>query len=175
MTVLLMRHAQTDWSQVEGRRWPGAANDFAQLTPRGIEQAEQAARDLAGAEIAMVRSSPMTRALQTAAIVSARLAVPLEVWLDLREWLPEERFTWTGENVLELYDDMIAHGGVRPEGHPYQWEPLAEVRERALAVLRDHVGAGDVVLAVTHEVTIHALTGHQGTPHATVRPLVEAA
>jgi hypothetical protein len=50
--------------------------------------------------------------------------------------------------VLAAHDDMLAHGGVRPEGHPYQWEPLAAVRQRALAVLHDHVDATTLEVVV---------------------------
>jgi uncharacterized phosphatase len=112
----------------------------------------------------------MTRALQTAAVVAARLVVPLRVELDLREWLPDETYGWTtpGE-VMTAYEDMVAHGGTRPNDHHFQWEPMTAVKSRAEGVLRPHLIGGPSVLAVCHEVLIHALTGHPRTPHAGMR------
>ena len=125
VTVLLMRHGEPDWGQVQDPRWRGAANDWAPLTPHGQVQAEQAADRLAGQHPTLVLSSPMTRALQTAAIVASRLDVPLAVELDLREWLPDETYQWTSaEDVATAYADMLHRGGTRENHGAARWEPL---------------------------------------------------
>ena len=114
VTVLLMRHGEPDWGQVQDPRWRGAANDWAPLTPHGQVQAEQAADRLARQHPTLVLSSPMTRALQTAAIVASRLDVPLAVELDLREWLPDETYQWTSaEDVATAYTDMLHRAAPR--------------------------------------------------------------
>jgi broad specificity phosphatase PhoE len=172
MPVLLMRHGEPDWPLVNDRGWVGLANDFTPLTRRGIRQAETTADALEAERVSLVLSSPMTRALQTAAIVAFRLAVPLQVELDLREWLPDETYSWsTPQEVFAAYDDMLAHRGVRPEGHPLRWEPLAQVRDRATHVLEPYADAGETVVAVCHEVLIQSVTGEQHTGFAQTRPL----
>jgi broad specificity phosphatase PhoE len=170
--VILLRHGETDWDLVNAHGWPGAANDLAPLTPAGVRQAEAAAELLSSQPVERVLTSPMTRAMQTAAIVGARLGVPLQVALDLREWCPDQTYRWTtSAQVLAAYDDFLAHDGDRPDDHALHWERLPEVRGRALGVLAPYAAAPDTVVAVCHEVVIHALTGEQQTPLATTRGL----
>jgi 2,3-bisphosphoglycerate-dependent phosphoglycerate mutase len=56
------------------------------LTAQGVAQAQQVAKSLAGMVVARVYSSPVLRAQQTAKIIAARLAAPLEITEALREW-----------------------------------------------------------------------------------------
>jgi broad specificity phosphatase PhoE len=92
--VYLLRHGEADYQPITERGWPGAAADLAPLSGQGVEQARQAADGLAGAGATAVVASPMTRALQTAAIVAVLLGLPLSVQFDLREWLPDDTFSW---------------------------------------------------------------------------------
>jgi probable phosphoglycerate mutase len=166
-----MRHAQPDWALVADGKWRGAANDLVPLNALGKEQAAQAAERLRSRTPALVLSPPMTRARQTAAIVAGALSVRLEVDLDLREWLPDESYQWTSvSEVVAAYDDMVVHDGVHPHDGR-RWEPLGDVRQRALRALAPYLSAERPVLVVCHEVLIHALTGQEQTGHAQVRVL----
>ena len=79
MELVLIRHGQPDYSEVTERKYIGHGRDLAKLTELGKEQAEKVSRDarLDGAEI--ILSSPYTRALQTAAIISKNTGIPIEV------------------------------------------------------------------------------------------------
>ena len=77
----------------------------------------------------------------------------------------------TSAQVFAAYDDLLAHDGRRPDGHPLRWESLPEVRACARAVLAAYAGASELVVAVCHEVVIHALTGEQQTPLGTTRAM----
>ena len=112
MPVILLRHGETAWDLVNAQGWPGAANDLAPLTPSGVRQAEGAADALSREAGQRVLTSPMTRAMQTASIVAARLGVPLQVELDLREWCPDQTYRWTTSG--EVFAAMAA--GVPVEG-----------------------------------------------------------
>lgn len=173
MSVVLVRHGEPDWHQVEGPRWRGAANDFAPLTAVGRQQAVDAASVLAAeGNVDMILSSPMTRALETACLMASTLGVQVHVDLNLREWLPDDTYSWTSvEEVAASYADMLAHGGRRPRGHHLHWEPLDVVRARAMASLEPYVAGRVRVVAVCHEVLIHALTGCERTAHAGQRRL----
>jgi broad specificity phosphatase PhoE len=173
MSVVLVRHGEPDWHQVEGSRWRGAANDFAPLTAVGKQQALAAAAVLAAdGAVDKILSSPMTRALETAYLMASNLGAEVQVDLNLREWLPDDTYSWTsvGE-VAAAYEDMLYHGGSRPPGHHLHWEPLDVVRARAMASLACYVTGPIRVVAVCHEVLIHALTGCQRTAHAGQRTL----
>lgn len=140
-------------------------NDFAPLTESGREQARAAADALSTRGIDLIVASPMTRALETASVVSGAINVPIRIALDLREWLPDETYSWTTpQQVVAAYEDMVRHEGVRPDGHPHKWEPLEAVRIRAAAVLSE-LPSDLTVLAVCHEVVIYALTDQEATEH----------
>ena len=93
-TVYLVRHGEADYGPIRERRWPGAAADLAPLAASGSQQAMAAARQLATAGAAMIVSSPMTRALHTAALIGGHLGLIVQVDFDLREWLPDDTFSW---------------------------------------------------------------------------------
>jgi broad specificity phosphatase PhoE len=166
-----MRHGEPDWGLVDGEAWRGAANDLAPLTSRGEEQAREAADLLRSDPPALVLASPMTRALQTAAIIAAALSVELKVDIDLREWLPDELYQWSSVSyVVSAHEEMLLNDGVRPSDS-CRWEPLASVRSRATNVLEKYATNDVPVLVVCHEVLIHALTSEQRTEHGAMRTL----
>jgi broad specificity phosphatase PhoE len=166
-TVYLLRHGEADYAPIQDRNWPGAAADLAPLTALGVEQARTAARQLSGAGAAGVISSPMTRALQTAALVAGDLSLPLEVDFELREWLPDDTFSWRSlADVLHAADDFERCAGEWPAGQRRAWEPLSQVRMRATAALARFLSAlsdDQPQIAVCHQVVIRALTGERHT------------
>ena len=165
--VYLMRHGEADYQPIRERGWPGAAADLAPLSRLGVEQARQAAEELAGAGATALVASPMTRALQTAAILAGRLSLPLTVQFDLREWLPDSTFSWRStEEVRAAAGDFDAHDGEWPEGRPRSWEPLSQLRARCTAALRGAVGelpGHATVIVVAHQMVIWSLTGDRDT------------
>ena len=90
-TFYLVRHGQPDYSGLQERGLFGFGRDFAPLSPLGVQQAEKAAQDARLQQAELIVSSPYTRALQTAQIISLRTGIPVTVELDLHEWVPD----WT--------------------------------------------------------------------------------
>jgi len=130
------------------------------LTPVGREQAARAAVFLrARFAPARIVSSPMTRAHQTAEIIAAALALPIELEPDLRE-------RSLGDLHGHSYDAVLTTPGYG--SLPYQeWRPpagetLIEVRERAgpalAAIARGSIGR-DVVV-VSHAGAIRSCWAH---------------
>ncbi|MFT5511489.1 MAG: broad specificity phosphatase PhoE [Hyphomicrobiaceae bacterium] len=78
---LFLRHGQTDWN-LEGR-FQGVAD--IPLNATGIDQAAGAATILARQPIDRIVSSPLIRALKTAAIVSERISIPIDIDTQLIE------------------------------------------------------------------------------------------
>jgi len=165
--VYLVRHGEADYQPVRDRGWPGSAADLAPLSGLGVEQAREAADGLAGAGATAVVASPMTRALQTAAIVAVRLGLPVSVEFDLREWLPDDTFSWrSADDVQAAVSDFDAHGGEWPDGRPRGWEPLSQLRDRCTAALRTAVAGlpgHEVIIVVCHGMVIWSLTGNRQT------------
>ena len=93
--IVFMRHSEPDYSFVTARKYIGHGLDLGQLTENGIQLAEKVSFDnrLSGAEI--IVSSPYTRALQTAAILSKNRQLDIKVELDLHEWMPDLTFKYS--------------------------------------------------------------------------------
>jgi broad specificity phosphatase PhoE len=165
--VHLLRHGEADYRPIRQRGWPGSAADLAPLSDLGIRQAQEAAKGLAAAGATAVVASPMTRALQTAAIVAVGLGLPVSVQFDLREWLPDDTFNWrSADDVQASVDDFDAHGGEWPDGSPRAWEPLSQLRMRCTVALRTAIGGlpdHEVIIVVCHGMVIWSLTGSRHT------------
>jgi broad specificity phosphatase PhoE len=80
--IYLVRH---------GENWANITKEFSyklvdySLTPKGVQQAEQTAAAFAGVPVAAIYTSPLKRAAETAAILGARLGVPVHSREALRE------------------------------------------------------------------------------------------
>lgn len=158
-TFTLVRHGTPMYTLAEERRLKGGMRDWVPLSPEGIAEAEQTAERLRGTPATLVLSSPMTRALQTAAILSRSLNLPLAVEFDLHEWLPDLTQTYDSVAVaMESTRDMAAHAGEWPEGEPRSWGPLSSVRRRVRGVLERYAHREQVIV-VCHSMVIEALTG----------------
>ena len=159
-TFHLIRHGEPDWRLAAGGDLKGAAVGWAAhivpLTATGIRQIEKASDDLEAANYQLVISSPMTRALQSAGIISRRLGIPLHVEFDLHEWICGWRDSL--EQVNETVADMLESDGEWPPGEAKDWEPLSSVRERVGRVMERHRSLQRVIV-VCHETVIYSVTG----------------
>lgn len=84
-TLILVRHCQSDWNAV--KRLSGQDNT-ARLTDKGRQQAHDLASSLTGVgepSYGAIFSSDLTRALETAAILSERMLLPIRVDSRFRE------------------------------------------------------------------------------------------
>ena len=168
MRVYFVRHGETDYDVVTARGVRGWATSFAPLSPVGRLQIDTIARDyrLQGAR-AIVCSS-YARALESAALLSRTLNMPLYVEYDLHEWLPQK------DPLGEIDGDLLerASGELRPGARrdDAPWESIDEVRERVLGVLSRYRGF-DPLIVVTHAVVIQSLLGTpRAVEHAEIVP-----
>jgi broad specificity phosphatase PhoE len=154
--LLLLRHGQTELSVQ--RRYSGHGDP--ELTPLGHAQAAGAAARIANVpDVAAVLTSPLRRALQTAALVAEGTGAPLHV----RKGLIETDFgAWEGLTFSEardrdpqLHAEWLGSEEVAPPGG----ESFAAVGRRVSAeladVLRDYPGA--TLVLVSHVTPIKML------------------
>jgi probable phosphoglycerate mutase len=145
-TLLLVRHAETDWNAE--RRWQGHAD--VPLNARGLEQAQMLAQQLAGQPVDAIYASDLSRARDTAAAVGARLGVDVVVDPDLREIDvgPIEGLTAEEARGFEGW-----HG-----------EPKEAHAERVLRAVRRIAERhpGERVLVVTHGGSLRRVHEHLG-------------
>lgn len=155
----LVRHGEALHQVADERQLTGAARDWVPLSEAGVFQAQAAAKQLQGAGLTALLSSPLTRALQTAGWIARALDLDVQVELDLHEWLADTKFQ---DNSMAVFHtrltQMLAKGDEPPGERNYDWEPLSNVRRRVQTVLnayRHHERVG----VVTHGVVIYSLTG----------------
>lgn len=157
MTILVIRHGETDWN-----REPARCQGWAEigLNENGRAQARGQGRALAGRGLELIVSSHLRRARETAAIVREELGGELPLVLDPRlaeahrgEW--EQRLF--AEIVLEDADTWRAYRE-RPESFRFPGgESLADHQRRVLAAVRDVARDGRPALLVTHGGSIRLL------------------
>lgn len=99
LTVYLLRHGETSYN-ADGNRYCGRTD--AELTAKGVSQAQRVAETLQGQSIDAVYASPLKRAYLTAEIASGnRLPVvrdPRLIEVDFGEWEGKTREEFVSEN-----------------------------------------------------------------------------
>ncbi len=150
--LVLVRHGEPDYSGVTARGYIGHGQDLAPLTEAGIAQAEAAAEDARLSGASLILSSPYTRALQTAAILSRKTGIPLRVELGLHEWIIDTSYRFASqEYTAGALEECIRCRGVQGPGTQYRWEPLEEVARRAYAALIPYENE-EKRIAVSHAI-----------------------
>ncbi|HEX4257875.1 MAG TPA: histidine phosphatase family protein [Streptosporangiaceae bacterium] len=172
-SLWLVRHGQSAWN-VAGRI-QGQSPRAGSLTPAGRDQAELAARQLAGlaSGARAVVASDLARTAETAAIIAGRLGLPLQFDRRLREQdlgrLEGTRSVADngprgrpGEVIDQFWDD--------PYRRPPGGETVAEMYDRVHRTLRRLAAArpGAELIVVTHggpvRVAMAASLPPPGTP-----------
>jgi glucosyl-3-phosphoglycerate phosphatase len=153
--LVLWRHGETDFNTE--RRIQGQLDS--KLTLNGLGQARRAARLLAKLEPAVLMTSDLSRAEDTAAVLATEIGTPLRVDKRLRE---THCGSWQGLTHAEV--EALWPGGIQtwrgdPRWAPPGGETRVEVATRAAHVVEelDADGAPSAVLC-THGGVIAGLT-----------------
>ena len=154
----LVRHGEADYSQLMENGFFGFGRDFAPLSKTGIEQVEKTAKDQRLKSAQIIVTSPYTRALQTAAIISRETGLKICVESDLHEWIPDKTNQYkTSEEAFALAKEFYDNSGVYPNGQQLRWETLDEVRKRMQRVAEKYAGYEKVIF-VGHSMAFGTLT-----------------
>jgi broad specificity phosphatase PhoE len=154
-TVWLARHGESDWNAA--KRFQGRSDR--PLTPLGRRQAEALASTLASSSsLSAIYTSPLRRALETAAVVGEQVGLEPVPDDDLRE---VDVGSWTGLSRAEVearYPDAFERWLGGGEGWD-DGESYAEMSARVLAALVRISGShpGDELLVVSHGGPIRAI------------------
>ena len=169
MRLFLVRHGETNWNR-EGRI---QGQQDTPLNLRGLEQARRVAERLRGHPFALVVSSPLSRALQTARAIHGASDSPVPLQVD--EGLTEiHHGDWEGrlaQEVRATWPSLLDRWHERPEEVRMPGpggETLEEVRDRAVAAAERLAATcpveGDLCLA-SHDAVLKVLLCHwMGAP-----------
>jgi ribonuclease H / adenosylcobalamin/alpha-ribazole phosphatase len=153
--TVLLRHGQTPMSVQ--KRYAGRSD--APLTDVGVQQAAVAAKRLAAAGIAVIVTSPLLRAVQTAQEVAAAAGAAVVTDDGFRE---TDFGAWEGltfAEVRERWPAELATWLADPEVAPPGGESFTDVSARVTAALHRVLAAwsGQTVLIVSHVTPIKTL------------------
>ena len=161
MKIVFIRHGEPDKMEVDKRGFIGQGRDMASLTKLGIKQAEEVSLNplLEGCQV--IVSSPYTRALQTAAIISKNTGLNINVEIDIHEFIPDKTFQVKGEDENKLlHKDFMHCLGEYPEGESRKWETITEIINRTKPVFNKYVDLGyEKIIVVAHGGVIRRYTG----------------
>jgi len=165
MQILFIRHGEPDYSHVTERGFIGHGQDMAQLTENGKKQALSVAMDKRLADVELILSSPYTRALQTAAIISRYRNIEINVETDLHEWLPDLSHAYASiESKGELFKLFVKNKGTCTKDSPVRYEEYQHIFDRVNACLQQYLSYKKIAV-VTHGLVISAFCYSQvGTP-----------
>lgn len=156
LTVLLVRHGETAWNRAG--RYQGCRD--IPLSAAGLGQARGLARALAWRRVDAVYTSPLRRAVETAAAVAGRCRCPLRVEPGLREIC---HGAWEGLTVAEVaarFPGSLTRWRRRPAAARMpRGESLGEVAARVGRALGWIAArhAGGTVCVVTHGVVARVI------------------
>ena len=153
-SIILLRHGVTDWN--DGGRFQGHAD--IPLNDAGREQATAAGELLRDAGITCAVSSDLSRAAETAQLVTAGWGIDVQTDARLRE---VNVGSWAGMSVEDIGKEEPDFWPALREGRDFPRSPTGESATQAgqrvaLAVL-DHAEAaadGEVLLVVGHGLSL---------------------
>lgn len=156
MKAILIRHGEPDYEDV--RVWGniGLGFELGKLTELGVMQAKKRAKDPLLLDADLIVSSPYTRALQTAAIISKEIGVDLVVETDLHEWFADTSFKFDYD-VYKSSESYFKLKGIRDDNHPYRFERYETIKERVSAVINKYKGYKKVIF-VCHGIVMSSQT-----------------
>jgi broad specificity phosphatase PhoE len=165
----LIRHGEPTYKPVNERNFIGQGLDLAPLTENGIKGVNKTSKDNRLKDCEIIVSSPYTRALHTAAILSKELGIDIEVDVDLHEWVPDIiNFQHkTSQDCFDLCNDFHLHKGVHPEDEVKVWETTESMKKRMDGVLEKYKNYQRVIV-VCHEMVIRTIKYQKDIAYAEI-------
>jgi len=169
--VYLIRHGEVHNPQhVVYADLPGFS-----LSERGSAQAEATADRLEPVSLAAVVSSPLERAVQTAAAVAQRHGLEVTIDEELTEWRMADR--WAGivwEDLVAARPGELEAYLEHPHELPFATESLDDLATRVGATVRRYGSQGEAIAVVSHQDPIQAgrfrLTGKSWEGYQSDKP-----
>ena len=167
----LVRHGEPDYSERNEKIYRGFGANMCPLSSKGREQIITTAKDkrLQGADI--ILSSPYTRTLQTAAILSKELQIDIIVETDLHEWVANKNYIYEEDEIaVKNYNEYIQNKGIYPNGVDKDWESNEIMKIRFFQVLEKYKQYDKVIVA-SHGTLMSAVTGLDRPAHGEIYEL----
>ncbi len=172
--MILLRHAQSHFNLHFGKTRQDPGIEDPELTEEGFRQARAAPERLATVGFSRILSSPYTRTLQTATILSEALNLPIEIEPLVREQAYFSCDIGSGRSKLAARFSTLDFSGLEEIWWSPGPESAADLQHRCVSfVAKTRTSADtDKTLVVSHWAFIQGLTGEglQNCHHLTFDP-----
>ena len=98
----LIRHGEPDYTYGDTHGFIGHGHDLAPLKQDKIKYVIETSKDPRLKNAQIIVSSPYTRALQTANIISKETGIDIVIEPDIREWQPDLTYPYKNSNELKI-------------------------------------------------------------------------
>lgn len=156
MKIYMIRHGKAEYTYGDKHNFIGHGHDLAKLDNDFISDVIKTSKDERLTKAQLIVSSPYTRALQTAAIISKETDLDIEIEHDLREWEPDKTYTYKANEIKELYKEYIAFNGIHPKEKNTKWESKEDLKKRILSVI-DKYKNYECVIFVYHQMAMQTI------------------
>ena len=154
MEVVLIRHGEPTYDEVAKWGKIGLGFELGKLSRLGVQQAHEVSKDERLIGASLIISSPYTRALHTAAIISKNINIDLEVETELHEWFADTNFIFDYE-VDDSYKAYIKSRGIIDNEQTLRFETYELIKNRVAKVLEQYSHL-DKIIVVCHGIVMTA-------------------
>lgn len=158
MKIYMIRHGKADYSYGDAHNFIGHGHDLAKLDEKYIDDVFKTAKDERLKNAELIVSSPYTRALQTAAIISKETGLNIEIEPDLREWEPDKTYQYKVKEMKDLFKDYKNCDGIAPTDREVKWETKEHLKKRVSSII-DKYKNNTCIIFVFHQLAIQSITG----------------
>lgn len=163
-----LRHGESDDINRNKKIYQGFGVNLLPLSKAGVEQIKAACKDKRLQRADIILSSPYTRAVQTAAILSKELGADIVIETDLHEWLANKNFIYEDEKTAFAYHKAYyENNGKYPDCKDEPWETAEMIKNRVLKVLKKYSHYKKVIVAA-HGMMIETVAGCHHPYHAEI-------
>lgn len=171
--IFLVRHGETTYN-ADGNRYCGITD--VELTPKGLKQAEDLSRMLAGENFSAIYCSPLKRAITTAEIITKSKDIKVDKRLrelDFGSWEGKTR-----EEFIEADPAVWDKWNEDPEIHPAggdgetAGELLARLDDFQQEVVATHQ-SGNILVVAHNGVNRFLIAKHLGMPLRNYRKIIQ--
>lgn len=153
---ILIRHGKPDYSLVNEKNFKGHGNDLGFLSEEGINQAILASKNELLDNASVLISSPYTRCMHTASIISNKVNLPIKGEVNIHEWLPDLTYSYHERQIIFDNYSKAIEDYLNNINDNTSYEALINVKKRVLEVFDKYLNY-DKVIVVTHAGVIYSL------------------
>ena len=158
-TFYFIRHGKPDYTYGDTHGFIGQGHDFAPLKEENINDVIETSKDERLKNAQIIVSSPYTRALQTASIISKETGIDIIVEPDIREWQPDLTYQYkSSDEMKEYYKEYVENDGIYPANENKKWETKEQLRTRVMSVINKYKDKYDKVIVVAHKMAFKSIS-----------------